>query len=240
MMPVETLPTAWAEYRARLIPETSKSDIERVVGQRVDLVAIRHRLEQLQVGLFHHDDEAFPSYHLVQLGEDVPDCERLVGYRYTREGTWYGPQEYGASYFAPDSIIEHLTLELQLRQEVQQFFKAPREGGRTWPIPSHQAYWQVHKLTSLREGRWVKLAVRLQALHEAGRSWQELHNLLYHYNAWLAVNPEFEGMPRELVLRTHGLADLTRTEYWLKLQAFGEDRSTKALRAHQAAANLNS
>jgi hypothetical protein len=36
---------------------------------------------------------------------------------------------------------------------------------------------------------------------------QNLHDLLHHYDGWVARNPEAQDLPRDLVLRMHGLKD---------------------------------
>jgi hypothetical protein len=56
-----------------------------------------------------------------------------------------------------------------------------------------------------RVGGLKEIAAAVVAARATDLDAVERHELLYHYDSWLARNPEYNGMPRDLVRRMHGL-----------------------------------
>lgn len=209
----------WAEYLSTaelLEPPTALADAldaPDLIQDRFLYPGVLSMLEQLQVGFFQAATPSGTQYHLVQLGEDIPDCERVLLWR-GAEGfssdAWYTADEQTAT--SPDDrdLISHLQGERYLR-EVWQSVSHPK-------VDQH-IHWHAYKLTSGRGEVWGRTVEGLQGLHERGHSNQAIHDLLYHYPTWQQANPEFAGMPHELALRMHGLAaavPLLADWQWLK------------------------
>lgn len=196
----------WAEYQTHLAPFTSKAAFGMALGPRVEdkpgaFEGFQAVFKNLNVDLFLYANAGRYEFHIVQLGEDVPDCERLIYMRPGRERAneytlWETNPEHFRSSILNDALLNTLVQERQQRA-LQRAFAAIEI--------AEQAYWQLYKLTNERGDTWHKTAANLQALHGRGHSWQALHDMLHHYPRWVARHPEFEGMPRELVVRTHGL-----------------------------------
>jgi hypothetical protein len=196
----------WAEYRGNLTPLTDKAALGRVLGSRIEdnpgtYDGFKIVFERLNVGFFLYAHKGRYEFHLVQLGEDIPDCERLIFWRQGRERAsgntrWYTNPEHFRDYIDNDTLLMTLFQERQRR--------LLHRGVEPTPI-AEQVYWQLYKLTNEREDEWRKGALHLQSLHDRGHSWADLHDMLFHYPHWLKRHHEFTDMPRELVIRTHGL-----------------------------------
>lgn len=200
----------WAEYEQTLTPLESRyalakaTDAEALVDDVYLYSGLVSVLQKLQVGFFQAQTINGLQYHLVQLGANIPDCERTLLWRNTGDffgQNWLTADEQAVAWPDNRDIISHLQAEAHLRFNAWENYRADRAAAES------TTYWQAYKLTSKRGEAWVDLVQSLQALRDQGHSTQDIHDLLYHHDAWQARNPEIAGMPRDLVLRMHGLAD---------------------------------
>jgi hypothetical protein len=177
------------------------------IFQRVNsrgLLRFGERLEMLinlGVGLRH--DVAADTFSLVQKAKVHP-CDRVVAStandtdQWGQLVPWHAHPEAVEDIFAED-LFQHLQDTLYIHESYR------REIG---PVKS-ELFWFARKM--LRPYRrndfffrdTVAVLHRLQ--QEQGFTNQSLHELVHHYPIWLMGNPEFEGMPHDIVLRMHGL-----------------------------------
>jgi hypothetical protein len=199
----------WSEYRRTLAPLENRYELSQATGDEslVDDIylytGLTNVLKRLQVGLFRAETTNGLQYHLVQLGQVVPDCDRIILWRATGNffsRAWYTADEQSVAWPDNGDLLSHLQNEDHLRA-MRNTLNAADE-----PI-AQDVYWEAYKLTPERGNTWSALVRGLQKLKEQGHDSQDIHDLLYHHDTWQARNPEAAGMPRDIVLRMHGLGE---------------------------------
>jgi hypothetical protein len=192
----------WAEYQRTLLPMTGTDELSDAEGRQLQSMAAFNYasyMEQLEVGLFQTEDGE--AYQLVQLGDDVPECERLITERGSAESdaSWHTPRESRRSVFTYERIFTHLVDERTRR------WQRDNELGLT----TNFIYWQASKLlhlSQLETNDWAAVVAALSNLQAQGFTNQEIHDILFHYKLWAASNRIEAEMPRDIVWRMYGLA----------------------------------
>jgi hypothetical protein len=122
------------------------------------------------------------------LDETLHAHERWRWLRRDSGDDWYLLEHHAGTARRVPSLTGELMAHVINQSKLQEIFG--------WSV---HTYWRSNGYRSLVQAELhdVLTTNRIPAI--------QLHDLTYHYDTWLKTNPAFEGMPRELVYRAHGL-----------------------------------